>query len=151
VRPLSVCGVLRMPDGILFGRRQTGATYEAGLWQMPPAGSVDAGALRGGQVDVAGQIRTELAEEIGLGWSRIGTCRAFAVVVHAASGVHDLGFLLETDAEFAEVTACQAATGCGEYAELRVVPEAALGGFLAAEAGRMVPAAPLFLRALGLP
>jgi hypothetical protein len=33
---------------------------------------------------------------------------------------------------------------------LCVVPEAALAGFLAAEGGRMVPAAPLFLWAAGL-
>jgi hypothetical protein len=150
VRPLSVCGVLRMPDGILFGRRQMGATYEAGLWQTPPAGSVDAGAVRGGQVDAVGQIRAELAEEIGLSWERIVACRAITLVVHAASGVHDLAFLLETDATFAEVAACQAATGCAEYVELRAVSEPALAGFLAEEGGRMVPAAPLFLRRLGL-
>jgi hypothetical protein len=150
VRPLSVCGVLRMRDGILFGRRQLGATYEAGLWQTPPAGSVDAGAVRGGQVDAVGQIRTELAEEIGLEWGRILACRAITLVVHAASGVHDLAFLLETDATFSEVATCQAAAGCAEYVELRAVPEAALAGFLAVEGGRMVPAAPLFLRAAGL-
>ena len=150
LRPLSVCGVLRMPDGILFGRRQAGATYEAGLWQTPPAGSVDAGAVRAGRVDTVGQIRTELAEEIGLDWARITACRAITLVAHAATGVHDLAFLLETAAPFADVVACQAATGCGEYSELRAVPEAALAGFVAAERTRLVPAAPLFLQALGL-
>lgn len=150
VQPLAVCGVLRMADGILFGRRQLGATYEAGLWQTPPAGSVDAGAVQGGRVDAAGQIRTELAEEIGLDWSRIIACRAFTVVRHAATGVHDLGFLLETPACFAEVATRHAASGCAEYTELRAVPVAALAGFLAVEGGRMVPAAPLFLRGLGL-
>ena len=151
LRPLSVCGVLRMADGILFGQRQLGATYEAGLWQTPPAGSVDAGAVRDGVVDAMGQIRTELAEEIGLDWLRIAACRAMTLVEHAATGVHDLAFLLETPAGFAEVAACHAATGCTEYTELRAVPEPALAGFLAAEAGRVVPAAALFLRALGLP
>ena len=150
VRPLSVCGVLRMRDGILFGRRQIGATYEAGLWQTPPAGSVDAGAVRGGQVDAVAQVRTELAEEIGLDWSRIAACRAITLVQHAVTGVHDLAFLLETPAGFAEVAACHAARGCTEYTELRMVPEAELADFLTAEGSRMVPAAPLFLRAVGL-
>ncbi|MFC7477075.1 NUDIX hydrolase [Dankookia sp. GCM10030260] len=150
LRPLSVCGVLRMPDGILFGRRQRGATYEAGLWQTPPAGSVDAGAVVGNRVDVVGQLRAELAEEVGLDWGRITGCRAVTLVEHAATGVHDLAFLLDTPAGFAEVAARHAATGCGEYTELRAVPEAALAGFIAAAAGRMVPAAPLFLRAAGL-
>ena len=53
-------------------------------------------------------------------------------------------------APVADVVACQAATGCGEYSELRAVPEAALAGFVAAERTRLVPAAPLFLQALGL-
>ena len=150
IRPLAVCGVLRMPEGILFGRRQLGATYEAGLWQTPPAGSVDAGALRNGRLDAAAQIRTELAEEIGLPWERITGCRAITVVKHAATGVHDLAFLLETEAGFAEVAARHAATGCTEYTELRAVAEAALPGFIATERDRMVPAAPLFLRVLGL-
>jgi hypothetical protein len=150
IRPLAVCGVLQMPEGILFGRRQLGATYEAGLWQTPPAGSVDAGAVRDGRLDAAAQIRTELAEEIGLPWSRINTCRAFTVVVHAATGVHDLAFLLETEAGFAEVAALHAATGCTEYTELRAVTQAGLAGFIAAERDRMVPAAPFFLEALGL-
>ncbi|TDH64229.1 hypothetical protein E2C06_02475 [Dankookia rubra] len=150
VQPLSVCGVLRMPDGILFGRRQPGATYEAGLWQTPRAGSVDGGAVRNGQVDALGQIRTELAEEIGLDWARITSCRAVTLVRHAATGVHDLAFLLETSAMFAEVENCHRASGCTEYMSLRAVPETALAGFLAAEAARVVPAAPLFLRAAGL-
>lgn len=150
VRPLSVCGVLRMADGLLFGRRQAGATYEAGLWQMPPAGSVDAGAVRDGRIDAVAAIRAELAEELGLPWERITACRPLALVAHAASGVHDLGILLETDAAFAEVAARRAATGCAEYAELRAVPEAGLAGFVAAHRDAMVPAAPLFLQAIGL-
>jgi hypothetical protein len=150
LRPLSVCGVLRMPDGILFGRRQPGATYEAGLWQTPPAGSVDAGAVQEGRVDAAGQVRTELAEEIGLDWDRITGCRAVTLVAHAATGVHDLAYLLDTPAAFAEVAARHAASGCDEYTELRAVPEPALARFVAAEASRMVPAAPLFLQAIGL-
>jgi hypothetical protein len=149
VRPLSVCGVLRTPDGVVFGRRAAQATYEAGLWQMPPAGSVDAGAMRGDRVDAIAALRAELAEELGLPWSRIALCRPFALVVHAASGVHDLGCLLETPAGFAEIAAAAAAGGSREYQDLRAVPDAALAGFIAAERAAMVPAAPLFLAALG--
>ncbi|MFC7538950.1 hypothetical protein ACFQU2_05025 [Siccirubricoccus deserti] len=149
VRPLSVCGVLRTPDGIVFGRRTTQATYEAGLWQMPPAGSVDAGAVRGDVVDAIAALRGELAEELGLPWSSITLCRPFALVVHAASGVHDLGCLLESPAGFAEIATAAAATGGSrEYQELRAVPAVELAGFVAANRAAMVPAAPLFLAAL---
>lgn len=45
VRSLAVCGVLTCPDGVVFGRRHPGAAYQAGLWQLPPAGSADAGCV----------------------------------------------------------------------------------------------------------
>ena len=45
VRPLAVCGVLRCADGVVFGRRHAGAIYQADMWQLPPAGSVDAHAV----------------------------------------------------------------------------------------------------------
>jgi hypothetical protein len=151
VRPLSVSGVLRTPEGILFGRRHAGATYEAGLWQMPPAGSVDAGAVApDGRIDPVAQIAEEMAEEVGLPWALVHACRPFALVAHAASGVHDLGLLIETEAGFAEIESHYRAGASEEYSALRIVPEAALAGFVAAERTRMVPAAPLFLAALGL-
>jgi hypothetical protein len=43
VRPLAVCGVLRCANGVVAGRRHSAAIYQAGMWQLPPAGSVDAG------------------------------------------------------------------------------------------------------------
>jgi hypothetical protein len=105
IRPLAVCGVLRLPEGVLFGRRTARATYEAGFWQMPPAGSVDAGAVVGDRVDPVRQVLVELGEEIGLPPSRITLCRPFGLVVHGGSGVHDLGLELRTEARFAEVEA----------------------------------------------
>ena len=48
VRNLAVCGVLCGPDGVAIGRRNPAAAYQAGLWQMPPAGSVDHGAAEPG-------------------------------------------------------------------------------------------------------
>ncbi|MBY0336459.1 MAG: NUDIX domain-containing protein [Acetobacteraceae bacterium] len=150
IRPLAVCGVLRMADGILFGRRQAGATYEAGLWQMPPAGSVDAGALRDGLLDVEGMIRAELREEVGLAREEVTSCTPFCVVVHPGSRVHDLGFVMETPLPFAEVRSRAAAAASAEYPELAAVPEAGLPAFLEARAGQVVPTARLFLEALGL-
>jgi hypothetical protein len=65
-------------------------------------------------VDAVAQVRTELTGEIGLDWKRILACRAITLVAHAAPGVHDLAFLLETNARFDEVAACNVATGCAE-------------------------------------
>lgn len=35
-RSLAVGGVLRGPDGVVFGRRPDRAIYQAGEWQLPP-------------------------------------------------------------------------------------------------------------------
>ncbi|WP_135466027.1 hypothetical protein [Crenalkalicoccus roseus] len=150
LRPLAVCGVLRTPDGVLFGRRTPRATYEPGLWQMPPAGSVDASAVREGRVDPLAQIRTEFEEELALPWGVVRRARPFALVRAGSTGVHDLGIVLETEARFATILARQRHARTVEYTALRVVPEAALPAFCAAEGRAMVPAAPLFLAALGL-
>src|SRR5690348_4333049 len=53
VRSLAVCGVLQCADGVVVGQRHRAAIYQAGMWQLPPAGSVDAGAVAAdGSVDL---------------------------------------------------------------------------------------------------
>lgn len=142
--------MIRTRDGILFGRRTAAATYEAGLWQTPPAGSVDAGAVRGMQVDAEGQLRTELLEEVGLSGAAVRRCEPFGLVVHAGVGVHDLGYLIETDLGLAEIAALHRACGSPEYVELRAVPEAGLAAFLAAARPGLAATARPFLALLGL-
>ena len=45
VRSFAVCGVLHCAGGVVVGRRHRAAIYQAGMWQLPPAGSVDAAAM----------------------------------------------------------------------------------------------------------
>jgi hypothetical protein len=67
LRPLAVCGVLCCADGVPFGRRHPAAIYQPGMWQLPPAGSVDPGAVRAdGTVDLCAQVLAELTEELGI-------------------------------------------------------------------------------------
>jgi hypothetical protein len=67
IRPLAVGGVIQSPDGFIFGRRQPKAVYQAGEWQLPPAGNVDP-TCEGpnGEVNVTAMLLTELGEELGL-------------------------------------------------------------------------------------
>jgi hypothetical protein len=148
IRPLSVAGVLRTPDGLLFGRRCEAATHEAGFWQMPPAGSLGAGAVRGGTVQPERQLRRGVEDELGLSWSAISRCRPFGMVVHARTGAHDLGMVLDTELGFDEIEAAWRAGGSAAYTALRVVEEDALDAFIAREARGLVPAAPHLLRLL---
>ena len=151
VRPLAVCGVLRCADGVVFGRRHASAVYQAGLWQLPPAGSVDANAVSAdGSVDVRRQLGSELREEVGLSADDVDEAMPLCVVEHPGSHVCDLGMALSTGLSGAAVLAAHRTFGNGEYPTLRIVPTPDLPEFLAKAGDSVVPPAPVFLARAGL-
>lgn len=147
VRPLAVGGVIVGPDGVVFGRRPARAIYQAGEWQLPPAGSVDPGAARpDGTVDVVGHLLTELAEELGMPAATVRHPRLLGIVEHGGSHILDLGITLETGLRADEIHAFHAANGNGEYDPLAIVPRPDLPAFLAAAGPLLNHQAPVFLR-----
>jgi 8-oxo-dGTP pyrophosphatase MutT (NUDIX family) len=150
VRPLAVCGVVCCRDGVVLGRRPASAVYQAGMWQLPPAGSVDATAVQAdGWIDLLGQLFRELQEELGLPRDSIAEVRPLCMVEHPGSHVLDLGFLLRT-ALSAETVLAHAREGNGEYEDLEVVPFAALAARLEPLGDALVPPARVFLRKIEL-
>ncbi len=150
-RPLAVGGLILGPDGVVFGRRPAGAIYQAGEWQLPPAGSVDPGAAREeGRVDILAQFLTELGEELGMTPDSVGDPRPLCIVEHGGSHVLDLGIAVRTRLTEAEIRAAHAAGGNAEYDPLRIVPVPDLAAFLDQEAASLNHQAPVFLRRLGL-
>jgi hypothetical protein len=151
VRSLAVGGVIIGPNGVVFGRRPAGAVYQAGEWQLPPAGSVDASAAGPeGAVDVLRQFFGELREELGLDASAVSSPRLLCIVEHPGSRVLDLGITVMTALSAAAIRAAHAAGGNGEYDPLEVVPVAELPAFLARAGGALNGQAEVFLaRALG--
>jgi hypothetical protein len=151
VRSLAVGGVIEGPDGIVFGRRPAGAIYQAGEWQLPPAGSVDPGvAGPADSVDVVGQLFVELREELGLAADSVRGPRLLCIIEHAASHVLDLGIAMRTELTAAQIHAAHIRGGNGEYDPLEVVAPEALAAFLARESRRVNLQAPVFLRRMGL-
>lgn len=149
-RSLAVGGVLRCADGIVFGQRPARAIYQPGEWQLPPAGTVDHSAARAeGRVDVRAMLLTELREEVGLRAEEVHSLRPLCLVEHHGSHVLDLGIALQTPLGAAALRARHAAGADDEYAALTVVPEAALGGFMAREAAAMNLQAAVFLARAG--
>jgi len=146
VRPLAVCGVLRCADGVVVGRRHQAATYQAGMWQLPPAGSVDAGAVGpDGVADLTRQLLSELHEELGLPPEAVDDPRPLCIVEHPGSHVSDLGLALTTSWTAKAVLAAHRIGGNTEYQELRVVHRKELPGFLAELGVNLVPPAREFL------
>ena len=156
VQPLAVGGVI-VGDGadgafVVFGRRPMGAIYQAGEWQLPPAGSIDPGAAGAdGHVDPLRQLHAELAEELGLPAEAVSDPRPLCIVQHPGSGVLDLGIAVRTSWSAEAIRAAHAARGNAEYDPLELVPVTALPDFLARHAGRVTWQAPVFLARAGLP
>jgi len=151
IRSLATCGVLRCVGGVAIGRRPAAAVYQPGMWQLAPAGSVDAGAVGAdGFVDLAGQLLRELDEELGIGATDVSIPIPLCLIEHPGSHVSDCGMVLETDLDAAAVTAAHRARGDREYGELKIVAERDLPAFVAQAGDLLVPPAREFLFRLGL-
>jgi 8-oxo-dGTP pyrophosphatase MutT (NUDIX family) len=151
LRSFAVCGVLRCVGGVVVGRRHRAAIYQAGMWQLPPAGSVDAAAVsEDGTADLRRQLLRELREELGLLPDAVGEVRPLCVVEHPGSHVSDLGMALVTKLSAKAVLAAHRAYGNAEYEQMLVVAEARLQAFLAKVGEGLVPPAREFLIRAGL-
>ncbi len=151
LRPLAVCGVVQCSGGIVIGRRPGTAVYQPGLWQLPPAGSVDHHALRAdGSIDLVGQILTELTEELGLAPDQVTNPRPLCAVEHPGSRVTDLGIGLTSALSADAVRACHQSRANTEYDPLLVVGLDALPTFIEQLGDSLVPPARAFLFRAGL-
>jgi len=135
----------------VVGRRHRAAIYQPGMWQLPPAGSVDAGAVgEDGTADLRRQLLRELQEELGLPADSVGAARPLCIVEHPGSHVSDLGLALTTELSAEAVLAAHRSTGNSEYEQMRVVPQARLTEFLEEVGDALVPPAREFLVRAGL-
>jgi len=151
LRPLSVCGVLRCADGVPVGRRHPAAIYQPGMWQLPPAGSVDPSAIDAdGRVDLRAQVLRELEEELGIAETHIDLVRPLCAVEHPGSHVTDIGILLTTHLTGAQVLDAHRTRGNTEYDPLLCIPFADLSHFVARTGADLVPPATAFLSRAGL-
>jgi len=151
LRPLAVNGVVRVRDGILIGRRSLKTAYQAGKWQLPPAGSVDPGAAdAGGNIDLAVQLLKELREEVGITATRTALGAPICIVEHPGSHVLDIGIPVSVPLDGAAALALHARLGDGEYEPMRVVAEADFSALLAELGDTVVPPTAIFLSRLGV-
>jgi 8-oxo-dGTP pyrophosphatase MutT (NUDIX family) len=172
VRGVAVCGVLCGPDGVTVGRREAASVYQAGQWQLSPAGSVDAGAATSfaagaatpsaagaatpsatagaaitGGADWRRALLAELEEELGLAEADVTTLRPMCLIQHP-TGVLDIGVRIDTPLGAAAIHARHEASGDAEYDRLMTRPAASLAAAVEAEGGRLVPSSRLLLQRL---
>ncbi len=147
IRSLAVCGVISGPDGVVIGRREPRSFYQAGLWQCPPAGSVDHGAACEGGADWRAALLTELHEEVGMTADHVMALRPLCLMQHP-SGVLDLGIEILTGLKAAAIRAAHARAAHAEYDRLLIAPAATILDRIRAEGGDAVPAVAAFLSRL---
>jgi hypothetical protein len=151
VRSLACGGVLRCSGGVAIGRRRPGSIYQPGMWQLCPAGSVDADAVRAdGTVDYRAQLLMELHEELGFSSDLVGEIAPLCLVEHPASHICDLGMTMTTTLDADAILAAHRAHGDGEYDPLRIIPVSELAAFISWAGCSIVPPARLFLARAGL-
>lgn len=151
LRPLAVNGIVRLADGILFGLRSPLTAYQAGMWQLPPAGSVDLSAVDAtGRIDLVRQLLKELSEETGIAAERCHVGQPLCIVEHPGSRVLDIGIPVALPLTGAAVLACHERVANDEYDPLQIVPESELAAWLAMLGDELVPSARIFLAHLGL-
>jgi hypothetical protein len=131
IRPVGVAGLLRCPDGIVFGLRADSMTQDAGRWELCPSGSLNALMARAdGVVEHRAQILAELREEIGIAADSVSEVRPFCLVDDLQSHVIDIGIALITPLHGPEILRIHRLAETNEYDELRVVPAAHMSQFL---------------------
>ena len=151
LRPLAVCGVVHCDDGVVIARRHAGAVYQPGMWQLPPAGSVDEHAVDAdGSVALTRQLLDELSEELGLATTDMDAPRPLCIVEHAGSQVSDVGMALRCRLDGPAILATHAERGNQEYQSVRILRPGELARFVADTGALMVPPAAVFLRRAGL-
>ncbi len=144
VRNLAVCGMLVCPDGVAVARREPAASYQPGVWQLPPAGSVDIGAATPDGADWRRALLAELREELGIGAEDVRRLRPLCLVQHP-SGVLDMGVRIDTGLSADEILSRHRALGDEEYQQLQVLPPDRIEAMVAAAGGELMPTAPAFL------
>ena len=150
VRSLAVCGVVCGPEGVVIGRREPQAVYQAGEWQCPPAGSVDHSVAIPGGADWRAALLAELREELGIGAEHVQSLRPLCLVQHP-SGVLDLGVEIQTGLDERAIRAAHAGAAHAEYDRLLIAPLPDVLALVAAQGGRAVPAARSFLSRVATP
>jgi 8-oxo-dGTP pyrophosphatase MutT (NUDIX family) len=132
---------------MVLGRRSLQAGFQPGIWQLPPAGNVDASAVGAdGCIDLRRHALRELEEELGVRPDQIAAMQPICLIEHPGSHVLDLGFCIDLRLDAAALLAAHAAAhDAAEYDPLTVVPWDRLAARLTELGETLMPTAFLFL------
>jgi hypothetical protein len=132
IQPLSVTGLLQNAEGLFFGYRSSAVALQPNCWELIPSGGVDRTTLtETGQIHPAGQILTELQEEVGINAAAVVSPRLICFCEYPLQHTFELVWELETPLERAAIIDAHAALSHREHAKITFVRWADLEAFLA--------------------
>jgi hypothetical protein len=132
IQPLSVTGLLQNAEGLFFGYRSSAVALEPDCWELIPSGGVDRSTLtETGQIHPAGQILTELKEEVGINAAAVVSPRLICFSEYPLHHTFELVWELETALDRAAILSAHATLSHREHAEITLVRWADLEAFLA--------------------
>lgn len=151
IRPLAVTAFTHLLDAVVFARRSSDVTQDAGLWEIPPSGSVDPSRTpNGNKIDIVGQLLSELSAELNIAPSLVLTVQPFALMEDTVEHVVDIVFDLRLAPDRAEVERLFRIRTGREYTELDIWPYCDLHENLERRRGQMSQGAVAILRERGM-
>jgi hypothetical protein len=132
IQPLAVTGLLQNAEGLFFGYRSSAVALQPDCWELIPSGGVDRTTLtESGQIHPAGQILTELQEEVGIKAAAVVSPRLLCFSEDPLHHNFELAWELKTQLDSAAILGAHAALAHREHAEITFVRWADLESFLA--------------------
>lgn len=140
---LAVTGILLCEDGLILGRRGNSVSFQNGLWEPAPAGSLSC-------PDPKAQVLEELEEELGIARNRINEIEITGLIEDNNTSIADIIYKITIREKFNQIKSIEKNSKDNEHDELYCVKIADLGSFLAENQGKYIPILPDVLRLAGL-
>lgn len=118
---LAVTGLVTCEGRLVLGKRASWVTQDPGLIELVPSGSVNAEPSTADGIDIVGQFRRELEEELGIDGSRAAAARPIGLLHDEANRVLDVIVAADLACTAAEILARHAELQEPEYTELLLV------------------------------
>lgn len=140
---LAVTGILLCEDGLILGRRGNSVSFQNGLWEPAPAGSLSC-------LDPKAQVLEELEEELGIARNRINEIEITGLIEDQSTNIADIIYKITIKEKFNEIKSIIKHSKDNEHDELHCVKIADLGSFLTENQEKYVSILPEALSLAGL-
>lgn len=139
IKPVSVSGLTLIGDNVVFAKRSPFVTQFQNYYELAPSGGIDLECVQGNQIDLRGQIKKELEEELGVSPRRVKAIKFFALIYDKEVESIDLCAEIRIN-PFAMHSQAR------EYSQIITVPASELTSFVKMENEQFVPISLLILQ-----